>query len=309
MEKRWDVLGFGVVSVDDLIYVDHYPPYGGKMQVRLRERQGGGLTGTALVAAARGGARTAYCGVLGDDELSRFTLEALATEGVDCSAVLRQAGARPTQSVVLVELASAQRTIFFSRAGVVQRPPEAMADELIAATRMLFVDHTNVAGGMRAAELAHRHGVPVISDIEDERAPGVAALLAQVDHLLASVEFGRRMTGESDPAAMVRALGGAGRACVAITAGEQGVWYAERDGEVRHQPAFRVEVVDTTGCGDVFHGAYAACMALGERVEQAVRIAAATAALKATQPGGRVGIPSREAVQRFLAGDPASYWH
>jgi len=310
MEKRWDVLGFGVVSVDDLVYVDHYPPYGSKVQVKLRQRQGGGLAGTALVAAARLGARAGYCGVLGDDDLSHFTLEQFAHEGVDCSAALRRPGARPTQSVVLVELSTAQRTIFFSREGVVQRPAETIDDALIGATRVLLIDHTNVAGGLVAAEAAQRHGIPVVSDIEDERAPGVDALIARVDHLVASTEFGRRVTGERDPVAMVRALAGPERACCAITAGEQGVWYAEHGGAVRWQPALPVEVVDTTGCGDVFHGAYAASIARGDRVEQAIRVAAVTAALKATRLGGRAGIPSREVVEQALDRlPPTSYQH
>jgi sulfofructose kinase len=300
MEKRWDVVGFGVVSVDDLVYVDRYPPYGSKVQVQARQRQGGGLTGTALVAAARLGARAGYCGVLGDDELSRWTLEQFQREGVDCSAVLLQPGARPTQSVVLVELSTAQRTIFFSREGVVARPAEAMDDALIGGTRVLLVDHTNVEGGLAAVAAAHRHGVVVISDIEDERIPGISALIAGVDHLLASAEFGRRVTGQADPAEMVRALARPERACCAITAGERGVWYAERGGPVRWQPALPVQVVDTTGCGDVFHGAYAACIARGEPVEQAMRVAAVAAALKATRLGGRAGIPSRATVEQFL---------
>jgi len=300
MEKRWDVLGFGVVSVDDLVYVDRYPPYGSKMQVQTRLRQGGGLTGTALVAAARLGARAGYCGVLGDDEPSRFTLEEFKREGVDCSAVLRQPGARPTQSVVLVELSTAQRTVFFSREGVVERPAETIDDALIGATRVLFVDQTNVAGGLAAAAAAHRHGIPIVSDIEDERIPGVDALIASVDHLVANVDFGRRVTGESDPARMVRALAASRRACCAITAGERGVWYAEHGGPVRWQPALPVEVMDTTGCGDVFHGAYAACIARGEPVERAIRVATVTAALKATRLGGRAGIPTRDRVEQFL---------
>ena len=85
-----------------------------------------------------------------------------------------------------------------------------------------------------------------------------------------------------------------------VTAGERGCWYAERDGEVLHVPAFRVQVVDTTGCGDVFHGAYAACLAWGYPVRRAIQVATAAAGLKATQPGGRSGIPDLPTVQRFL---------
>jgi sulfofructose kinase len=68
----------------------------------------------------------------------------------------------------------------------------------------------------------------------------------------------------------------------------------------KYQPAFRVKAVDTTGCGDVFHGAYAFALARGMALEERIRLAAATAALKATQPGGQAGSPSLRAVRRYL---------
>ncbi len=301
MSVRWDVLAFGAVAVDDLLYVDRYPPPNSKMPVREERRDGGGLAGTALVAAARLGARAAYAGVLGQDELSRFTIGELEREGVDCSAVLVRPEARPIHSLIIVDRATGGRNIFFSSAGVIWRQPEEMTDELIAGCRVLFVDHKVVAGGLRAVALAHRHGIAVVGDVEDEREPGVAELMDGIDHLIVGVELARRVTGEGEPAAIVRALAVPSRACAAVTVGERGVWYAECGGDVRHCPAFRVPVVDTTGCGDVFHGAYAACIARGESVAQAIRVATATAGLKATQPGGRTGIPNRAMVERFLA--------
>jgi sugar/nucleoside kinase (ribokinase family) len=96
MNIRWDVLGFGVVAVDDLVYVDRYPQPGTKVPIRKQRREGGGLAGTALVAASRLGAAAAYCGVLGDDELSRFTIQELEREGVDCAPILRRAEAGPS---------------------------------------------------------------------------------------------------------------------------------------------------------------------------------------------------------------------
>ena len=301
MNPRWDVLGFGAVAVDDLLYVDHYPPPNSKVEVRAERRQGGGLTGTALVAAARLGARAAYCGVLGDDELSRFTIQEFEREGIDCSPILYRAEARPIHSVIIVDQSNGGRNIFFSMAGVIERRPEEMTDDLISSCRVLFVDHKVVAGGLRAIALAHRHGIPVVGDVEDETAPGVPELMDQMDHLIVGLELARRVTGKEDPAAMVRALMRPGRACAVVTAGEQGAWYLERGGEVRHVPALKVRVADTTGCGDVFHGAYAACIARGDGVSTAVRVATAAAGLKATQPGGRTGIPDRATVERFLA--------
>jgi sulfofructose kinase len=129
--------------------------------------------------------------------------------------------------------------------------------------------------------------------------PGAEELLCEVDHLIVGIALAAQVTGETRPERMVRALSD-GRACCAITAGDRGCWYAERGAEVRHVPAHRVSVVDTTGCGDVFHGAYAACIAQGERVGRAIEVATAAAALKATVPGGRAGIPDRPTVERFL---------
>lgn len=296
---RWDVLGLGAVAVDDLIYVDHYPAPNSKLPIRDRQRQGGGLAGTALVAASRLGARAAYGGVLGDDELSRFTIRELEREGVDCAPVIRRADARPFHSIVIVDRSTAQRSILYTSQGVTELAPDEISHELTSC-RMLFVDHTVVASALRAVELAHQHCVPVIGDIESERDVRVHDLILHIDHLILGIDAAARLTGESEPAAMVRALASGRRACSVVTAGAQGCWYSERGGAVNHFPAFQVSAVDTNGCGDVFHGAYAACIAQGESVAQAIKVATAAAGIKATQPGGRAGIPSREALDQFL---------
>ena len=300
MNVRWDILGLGVVAVDDLLYVERFPRPNTKTPIQGQERQGGGLTGTALVAAARLGARTAYLAILGDDALSRFTREALEREGVDCTPVLHHPDARPVYAVVIVDRSSGERTIFYTTEGYVPVPPERINEQLIKQCRVLFLDYTAGEGGLYATMLAHRHGIPVVADIEQERAPAMAELIPQVDHLIVDVETAARMTGEAQPQRMVRALARHDRACCVVTAGEKGCWYAEWGGEVCHFPAYRVEVVDTTGCGDVFHGAYAACIARGDPVTRAIQIASATAALKATRPGGRSGIPTWPVVEAFL---------
>lgn len=300
MSARWDILGLGVVAVDDLLYVEHYPRPDSKLPILAKRREGGGLTATALVAASRLGARTAYSTVLGDDELSRFTIEELEREGVDCTPIQRRAEARPYHSLIIVDQSTGQRTILYSAEGVAQRRPEEVTDELIAGCRLLFVDNRVVEAGLRAVELAHARNIPVVGDIEPEITPGVPELMRQIDHLIVGIELAARVTGEAQPERIVRALAGDKRACCVVTAGEQGCWYSEWGGQVRHFPAYRVQVVDTTGCGDVFHGAYAACLVKGESVTTAIQVATATAALKATRPGGRTGIPNRPTVDRFL---------
>jgi ribokinase len=297
---RWDLLGCGAIAVDDLLYVDRFPEPDTKVPVRSEQRQGGGLTATALVAASRQGARTAFMALLGDDELSRFSVEELVREGIDCSPILHREGARPYHSRVVVDLGSGARTIIYSAAGVTFPGPEDFPEELIGSCRVLFLDQAGAAAVPRATDFARARGIPVISDIERIFDHRTEALLARADHLIIGLGLGRQVTGQEDPPAIVAALAGPDRACCAVTAGAQGCWYSEHGGPVRHYPAFQVQVVDTTGCGDVFHGAYAACIARGEGVDRAIPIATATAGLKATQPGGRAGIPDRATVERFL---------
>ena len=300
MNTRWDVMGYGAVTVDDLIYVDQYPMPDTKVKVLEERRAGGGLVGTALVAAARFGATVAYTGVLGDDDLSAYTLREFEREGVDCSATVIRPAARPIHSIVIVDRSTGQRSILPGFTGVTWREPAEITDDLVARCRVLFIDHHACEANVRAVDIAHRHGIPVVADIERDDDPLVASLLPHIDHLIVSVSYAQRVTGQQEPGEMARALARPDRACAVVTAGDLGCWYCERAGEVRHFPAFRVPVVDTTGCGDVFHGVYAAGIASALPVSEAIRLASASAAIKATQPGGRAGIPTRAQIDQFL---------
>jgi sugar/nucleoside kinase (ribokinase family) len=158
----------------------------------------------------------------------------------------------------------------------------------------------------RAAKVARAAGVAVVADLERDEWPGFAGLLALVDHLIVSRDFAARLTGQADPAAAAEHLWRDDRQSVVVTCGEHGCWCRGRQGPARHFPAFRVAAVDTTGCGDVFHGAYAAALARGEGLDERVRFASAAAALKATAYGAQAGIPDRPAVARFLGVNPST---
>lgn len=298
----WDVLAFGAVAVDDILYVDNFPSPDTKIHVRERIREGGGRAGTGLVAAARLGARTAYAGVWGDDELSQYSREQMEMEGVDCSPVVCESGKQPYYSVIVVDRSQGTRCILSCTDNVVGYPVDRITDELIARARVVLIDHMSIPASLRAAQIAREHHIPVVADIERIGLEDFEELLEAIDHLIVSADFARAVTGSDDPVTMLRELG-TWRACCAVTMGERGCWYTAGDDEVRHQPALQVETVDTTGCGDVFHGAYAAWLARGESVAAALCAASITAGLKATQPGGRRGIPDRATVEKWMASD------
>jgi sulfofructose kinase len=300
MDKRWDVLGFGAVAVDELIYVDQYPQLDEKVPILRICRQGGGNTATALVTVARFGLRAAYCGVLGDDELSSFSINELEREGVDTSLIIHRKEANPFLAFVIVDITNGKRSIAYSGEGVMEPDPNEISEELISSGRVLFVDHKAVKIGLHAAHFAKRNNIPIVGDFEGQINPDLVELIKLVDHLIIGVDFARHLTGMDNRQDIFHLLSNPNRPCCVITEGENGCWYSEFGGEICDFPAYKVKVQDTTGCGDVFHGAYAAAISQGEVVHRAIQLATAAAGMKALQPGGRAGIPSLTSVEKFI---------
>lgn len=296
-----DVLGLGCTAVDEILYVPSYPAADRKVEVRLRERHCGGLCATALVAAARLGGACAYAGALGDDDGSRFVLATLEREGVDCTNVIRRVDAGPVRSVIVVDETRRTRNIFYDTRGALGAHPRLPARDLIERARVLLVDRFGIPGMIRAARVARAAGRGVVADFESSHLPRFQELLALADHLILSRDFATRITGTRRPESAARRLWRADRAVVILTGGAEGCWVLDGQGRpVRHHPAFRVAAVDTTGCGDVFHGAYAFALARGLPLADRLELASATAALKATRHGGQAGIPTLRQVRRFV---------
>jgi sulfofructose kinase len=297
-----DVLGIGAVAVDDMLYLDHFPAPDSKGPILREERRAGGLAGTALVAARRMGRTCAYGGALGDDELSRYIIDGFRAEGIALDPLVRDPAARPFHSTILVDTTHQTRTILYNEQGVVGASAEGPEEAVIRSARALLVDHVGLAGMVRAARVARAAGVPVVADLERQAGDLFPDLLAVADHLILPFEFARTVSGAADGPAIVRALWSRDRSAVVITKSAEGSWYmtAEEPGLVYHQPAFRVREADTNGCGDVFHGVYAAGLAERMPAGPRIRFAAAVAALKATTPGGQKGIPGRDAAESFV---------
>ncbi len=302
MKKRCDILGLGCAAVDDILYVPAYPPADGKVEVRARERHCGGLCATALVAAARLGATCAFAGALGDDDGSRFVLDTFRRERVDTQHAVRRRAAGPVRSVIVVDERRRTRTIFYHLPAALGADAKLPAKKVILETRVLLVDRFGIPGMIRASRIARAAGIPVVADFESFRLRRFGELLALADHLIVSENFARQFTGASTPAAAAEKLWRKDRAVVVITCGARGCWFLDAStARPQRLPAYRVQAVDTTGCGDVFHGAYAAALARGMPLVERLRLASATAALKATQRGGQTGIPRWRQVRAFLA--------
>jgi sugar/nucleoside kinase (ribokinase family) len=280
----FDVLGLGCTAVDDVLYIPSFPVEDGKVRVQRRVRRFGGLTGAALVAAARLGARCAYAGQFGLDELSQSVRANFIREGIDVSRALCLEEARVIHSTIVVAQDSGRRNIFYDCNGCVGAHPALPAPDFIRAARVLLIDHYGLEGTLRAARLARADRIAVVADFEEDRVKGIQELMALVDHLVVPASFACRISHAATPEAAAAALWHRDRAAVVVTCGADGCWtVSSQTGGPRHHPAFAVRASDTTGCGDVFHGAYAAALARGEALETRIRFASAAAALKAGQ--------------------------
>lgn len=296
---RFDVLGLGCTAIDDLLYIPSFPQADEKVRVQERQRKFGGLIGAALVAAARAGAACAYAGCLGTDEFSAAVEACLDREGINTAHAPRLPDAGVIHSTIVVGRDTGSRNIFYETGALIGAHDTLPAAEVISNARVLAIDHYGMPGNLRAARIARAAGRSVVADFEDSASPLFTELLGLVDHLILGEKFACQLTGTPDAARAAGALWPANRAVVIVTAGTHGCWCLSSAAESapRHFPAFPIHPQDTTGCGDVFHGAYAASLARGEDLATRIRFASAAAALKAELGG----IPRLDQLQAFLA--------
>jgi len=295
------IICLGKSTLDRIWPVHTLPSKGGKYPASDYFELGGGMAATAAVAVARLGAKAAFYGRAGKDPAGYAMLEELAGYGVDVSQFRLFEGARSSVSGILVDSEGERVIANFSGARIPDDAEWLQLDDVRHAEAVL-VDVRWKDGGVAICSAARPLGIPTVMDGESADATIYEALLPVVDHAIFSLPGlrsfgGGKLTNHMQILQHVRSMG-----CkvAAVTMGDQGCLWLDDDGP-HHQPAFGVNVVDTTGAGDVFHGAYALALAEGMDIPAAMRFASGVAALKCTHHGGRAGIPTRREVDQFLA--------
>ncbi len=294
----FDVIGLGYSTVDYIGVVPHMPESDSKLLLDEFTRQGGGPAATATVAAARLGAKTAFVGRVGGDDFGEFMISELSREGVDVSHVHRCEGAESQFSFIMVERETGKRTILWTRSSIPPLDPSQLDRGFMSSCKVLHLDRHEIRAGIQAAQWVHESGAIVSLDA-GTFVPEITELMPLVNVLIASYIFAKEATAQEDPAEAARALL-SDRKIAGVTCGDKGSWFATSGGGRFHVPAFEVDVVDTNGAGDVFHGAFAFGLAKGWNAERCARFASATAALKCTKLGGRAGIPDLAEVEKLL---------
>jgi len=284
-----DVVGLGLNAMDTICILEEFPGPNTKTKMRAVRVEPGGQVATALAACARLGLRARYIGSVGGDDWGKAQMESLRRDGLDVH-VRQVEGAMSQMAIILVEEGIGERTILWRRDPRLQYPPEELDREMILGGRILHLDGCDSAAALQAARWARKAGMPVVIDIDEVYDDSTHELLKLVDYLIASSDFAE------DP----RELAGRyGCPVVGITRGAAGALFFNR-GELINTAAFKVPVADTTGAGDVFHGAFIYGVLQNWHVEEVIRFAHAAAAMKCMHIGARRGIPTLAEVRAFL---------
>ncbi|MHB1318603.1 MAG: carbohydrate kinase family protein [Anaerolineae bacterium] len=299
------VVGLGSAVLDILARIEHMPRWEDPGSLFELEIDGGGPVATAMVAVERLGIHAGMIGTYGSNRVGKIKLQTLVENGLDISRMVCRPGAESQACIAYVEASTGERVF----SGLRRFAHDALTvDEMdrgyITAADYLHLDGRHPDAALQAAHWMHEAGKKVMLDGSATRggwaiAPAMRALVAASDVLICGSGFGPDLTGLTDLWEVGRAILDLGPSIVVQTEGKDGAYSVSREEEF-HTPSYAVEVVDTTGCGDVFHGAYIVAQLRGWDVRQSVQFSSAVSAIKATRLGGRAGIPTFEQTLAFL---------
>jgi sulfofructose kinase len=295
---RIDLVGVGLNAIDTLIPLPHYPALGSKVEFRSANILPGGQVASAVIACQQWGLHTSYVGKVGEDRFADIHRAEFAKAGVEAH-LFAAKGCASQQAFILVD-DTGERTVLWKRDNNLTLRPEELKRQWIVEARALHVDGHDTAVAIQAATWAKASGVPVIADL-DEVYSGVQGLLGSIDYLIASRDIPGRLTGEANLRLALQGLQARyGCRLAAATLGHEGV-IAWDGSQFHYAAAFRVESVDTTGAGDIFHAGFIYGLLQGWPLARQLDFACAAAALNCKAIGARGGIRSVEAIENLIS--------
>ncbi|MDQ2946051.1 MAG: PfkB family carbohydrate kinase [Acidobacteriota bacterium] len=296
---QFDVVGVGLNATDTLILLSHFPAYAGKVAFDDEILSPGGQVASAMVACAHLGLRVKYIGTVGDDLRGRIQLESLQASGIDLTDVQVRQDCPNQTAYILIDRSTGERTVLWRREDSLRLDPDSIRPEQITCARLLHIDAHDTNAVARAAEIARQHNIPVTVDV-DTIYHGFDRVLPNVDYLVASSEFPIQWTNERDPFKALETIQNEYHIPVAaMTLGAHGA-LARVNNKFIYSPAFVVNCADTTGAGDVFHGAFCYAVLQNMPMRETLEFSNALAALNCMALGARGGISTVEQAKALM---------
>ncbi|MCS6806579.1 MAG: carbohydrate kinase family protein [Blastocatellia bacterium] len=307
------VVGLGSCTVDYFALVPKLIGAEEKVNAHRLEVHAGGVTANNLTQVARLGASAGWIGLIGDDANGRIILEAFAADGMDTTAVEVVPGERSSFTWIPVD-GQGERCIYMFPNVTARVTPEQVRSRFATSIQQARHFHTEasqlpLAPVNEAIRIAREAGTRVFFDLDVDPTYFINAGLGSEAELMAALSMtdvlkpckaaARELTGENDFEAIARKLLSLGPTVVAMTMGSEGCLIMTRDTMV-HQPAFSVNVVDTTGAGDAFMGGLSFALLQDWPYERVAAFANACAALCCTRVGARA-MASRQQAEALLS--------
>ncbi len=292
-EKPYDMVGFGLNSVDQLCIVPQYPRPNSKTEIHRYEKLPGGQVATATIFLSRMGLKVKYIGKVGGDDIGRFSLQSLRAESLDISQVIVEDNARTQHAIIIIDKECGERTILCQGDAHLNFKEEELKKEEVCTGRIFHIDGHDSDSALKAASWCQEEGIYVSADL-DKVVPGCRDLIEKVDFLITSADFPSEFTGIRDPVECIMELSKTFNGFLAVTLGAQGAM-AVIGNRCLTFPALKVNAVDTTGAGDIFHGGFIYGLLQNWPLQKIMAFANAAAGLSCGYLGARAGIrPLRE---------------
>lgn len=311
MTSSLDVVGVGANSVDYVYCLPQFPqPDSAAAKLRIGRHlvSPGGQTTTTLSTCAAMGLRTSYIGTISSDANGTLIREELTRRGVDVSHAKIRDGANPF-AVILLDEQQGERVVLWDRDPAMRLEPADIDPQVIRGARLLHVDDVDEDAAIHAALIGREAGIPVTSDIErigrrTEELVAAVTVPIFAEHVLQELtgepDFERALRKVAGPrldgsslrhGAALRTQGGALRTLACVTLGPRGAMMLADD-RIYTAPGCQVDVVDTTGAGDVFRGGFITALLRGDAPEEILRFANAAAAVSCTRLGAIASVPT-----------------
>jgi sulfofructose kinase len=294
------IIVLGNCAFDHVFEVPQLPVRGNKVTATVYRQSGGGIAATAAVAISAMGGNAHFWGRLGNDPVGDLLAAEMANRGVDISNVRRVEGAVSAVACVIVDADGERQIATFPGAGM-DDDPSWLPLEHVKAAGAVMIDFRWVAGAERLAAAARQARIPVVLDVDLGAVQSVERLLAIADYAIFSAPALLAITGCQDTVEALRSALPRVGGTVGVTTGPDGFRWLDAKGEPQHEPGYDVQVKDTTGAGDVFHGSFALGLADGKTVREASRFANAAAAVKCRNGGGWSGMANRATVHTLMS--------
>ena len=299
---KFDVLGLGVSTLDLMLLVDEFAVNETVQCAHRSILQGGGPVATAMVTLARLGAKCAMVDQLGDDWISEKILNDFRKEGVNSNWISVIKGGTSSISSNLVRKRDGARAFVYSPGNVCDLDVEKISEDIISSAAILHVNGRHWNACCKAVKIAKECGVKVSFDGGAHRyRPELIEIMKMCDICIVAREFGCSFSKNSEIEIAAKSLSDLGPKLVVITDGPLGSWIFQKDEKHFYQPAFKPKhVVDTTGAGDAYHGAFLFGLVNNYSVRKSAIFASAVAAINTHGLGGRSALPSLNNVEEFI---------